>query len=64
MVSVRELAEAQAWERRRRVRAFTCADPSPARGDGPSTWRALLGGALLAFVLVVGVVMLPSGFHP
>jgi hypothetical protein len=64
MVSVRELAEAQAWERRRMVRAFVAADPAPPRGDGPSAWRALLGGALLTAVLIVGVALLPSGFHP
>jgi hypothetical protein len=64
MVSMRDLAEAQAYERRRRVRAFVAADPAPPRGDGPSIWRSLLGGVLLALVLIVGVAMLPSGFHP
>lgn len=64
MTGIRELAEAQAYERRRRVRAFIAADPAPPRGDGPSTWRALAGGALLAIVLIVGVALLPSGFHP
>lgn len=55
MVSVRELAEAQAYERRRRVRAFVAADPAPPRGDGPSTWRSLLTGAALALMAVAGV---------
>jgi hypothetical protein len=64
MVSMRDLAEAQAYERRRLVRAFVAADPAPARGEGPSLWRSLLGGAALAFVVVAGVVMLPTGFHP
>ncbi|HSX67823.1 hypothetical protein [Nocardioides sp.] len=55
MVSVRELAEAQAYERRRRVRAFVAADPAPPRGDGPSPWRCLLAGAALTMVGVAGV---------
>ncbi|GGO91776.1 hypothetical protein GCM10011584_26660 [Nocardioides phosphati] len=64
MVGMRELAEAQAYERRRKVRAFVAGDPAPPRGDGPSAWRSLLGGALLAIVLIVGVVMIPSALHP
>ena len=55
MVSVRELAEAEAYERRRRLRAFVAADPAPPRGDGPSTGWSLLGGAVLALVLLTGV---------
>lgn len=64
MVSMRDLAEAQAYERRRLLRAFVTADPAPPRGDGPSTGWSLLGGVVLAAVLIVGVVMLRSGFHP
>jgi hypothetical protein len=64
MVSVRELAEAQAYERRRRVRAFVAADPAPLRGDGPSTWRCLACGVALALVTASAfsaVVLFRSG---
>lgn len=52
---MRDLAEAQAYERRRLVRAFVCGDPAPPRGDGPSVWRTLLAGAALTIVVLLGV---------
>lgn len=55
MTSMRDLAEAQAYERRRLVRAFVTADPAPARGDGPSLGAALLGGVALTIALLLGV---------
>lgn len=61
---MRDRAEADAWERRRLLRAFVAADPAPARGDGPSIWRCLLGSVALAIVVVAGVVMVPSWIHP
>jgi hypothetical protein len=64
MATMRDLAEADAWERRRMLRAFVAADPAPARGDGPSILRCLFGGLALAIVLVVAVVMVPSWFAP
>ncbi|MDO7866861.1 hypothetical protein [Nocardioides jiangxiensis] len=64
MATIRERAEAEAWERRRVLRAFVAGDAAPSRGDGPSLWRCLLGGAALAIVLLAGVVMVPSWIHP
>jgi hypothetical protein len=55
MVTMRDLAEAQAFERRRLLRAFVAGDPAPPRGDGPAVWRTVLGGAALAIVLLLGV---------
>lgn len=52
---MRDLAEAQAYERRRLVRAFVSGDPAPPRGDGPSVWRVLLASAALTIVAALGV---------
>ncbi|VXB15836.1 type VII secretion protein EccB [Nocardioides sp. AX2bis] len=63
VVATRELAEAQAWSRRRLAHVLV-AGPAGVRGEEPRRpGRAALGGALLAALLVggVGVVGLVRG---
>ncbi|WP_182920425.1 type VII secretion protein EccB [Nocardioides cavernaquae] len=48
MAATRDLVEAVAFERRRRLRAFVSGDPAPRLEDLPRPGRSLASGAAVA----------------
>jgi hypothetical protein len=52
VTSYRDLAEADAYHRRRLVNAFVSGTSAPPGGDPPRSGRCVIGGLVLAAVLV------------
>jgi hypothetical protein len=51
MTATRDLVEAAAFERRRRVQAFVSGDPAPRMEDLPRPLRALVVGGVIALLV-------------
>jgi hypothetical protein len=57
VTSYRDLAEADAFQRRRLVTAFISGTQPGDRAEAPPTCRCLVGGLVLVAVLVAGAVV-------
>jgi hypothetical protein len=55
MTATRDLVEAEAFERRRRIHAFVSGDATARLDNLPHPGRALLLGAILALLICAGV---------